>query len=671
MNMWNILGINPTDDIVVIKKAYAAKLKVCHPEDDPQGYQRLREAFDSAVKYAKNQRKAKDVDASQTNDNRNVDDSKEPQTPVDNEIQVSVDNEMRVPIDEIQPPQIKFRNNFITNVIALEYANDGLIDDAADIYNNFSSRIDEKKWIALLDCDLMWNIKNQERLNIRMLTFLTTHHYLPNKIWRLLDTHFDWSKSLEHLYYYYPKTFIEYVKRRVTEKQYLHYSHLAGTNIINLEKYLELREAAFDEINKKDYNNAYISLTQAEEIYNEDPELWKLQGMYRFHMGNIDAAYDLFKRCLKFRPDDIINLFYSIHILYKKEKYYEAVNLFEKLKEIDDLNTEQLGLLSICYIKVKRFEEAKNHLREALEIDPENKTIRNLFCDLNDKIKKEIKEESRRNRKDEELRLELARIDHEIELLLHADDINGNKASYESVLEHGKAKILLIVAIIFAVFVVQFALSRNNGTRNNSVDYVKSTIEAINTPKPSLNDDSYIEITNAYALSADGNEHSIIHSELVGLNLMCKYVMGTDQILGMSFKELDMSDPSKLSNEDFVVRVGVLNSKKIIVLTSLIDYIQKNAFKKAVVRGQVIDIKPDVLAEVRERMKQKGISTDDLIPDKYILTSIDFSYVDISNGISNTEIYKSSSSEPNLLGLYKLIVPLIIVFVVAIRRSRS
>jgi curved DNA-binding protein CbpA len=42
---WKILGIEPTDDLTVIKKAYSAKLKIHHPEDDPEGYQRLRAAF--------------------------------------------------------------------------------------------------------------------------------------------------------------------------------------------------------------------------------------------------------------------------------------------------------------------------------------------------------------------------------------------------------------------------------------------------------------------------------------------------------------------------------------------------------------------------------------------------------------------------------------------------
>ena len=44
MNYWDILGIDPTEHIKVIKRAYAEKLQIYHPEDDPAGFQRLWEA---------------------------------------------------------------------------------------------------------------------------------------------------------------------------------------------------------------------------------------------------------------------------------------------------------------------------------------------------------------------------------------------------------------------------------------------------------------------------------------------------------------------------------------------------------------------------------------------------------------------------------------------------
>jgi len=53
MNYWDILGVEPTVDLKVIKKAYASKLRLYHPEDDPKGFQMLREAYDNALKEAK------------------------------------------------------------------------------------------------------------------------------------------------------------------------------------------------------------------------------------------------------------------------------------------------------------------------------------------------------------------------------------------------------------------------------------------------------------------------------------------------------------------------------------------------------------------------------------------------------------------------------------------
>ena len=48
MSIWSVLGIEPTDDLSDIKRAYARKLKTARPDRDPQGYQRLRDAFEGA-----------------------------------------------------------------------------------------------------------------------------------------------------------------------------------------------------------------------------------------------------------------------------------------------------------------------------------------------------------------------------------------------------------------------------------------------------------------------------------------------------------------------------------------------------------------------------------------------------------------------------------------------
>ncbi len=53
--VWAVLGIEPTDSERDIKRAYAKKLKVTRPDDDPAGFQELHNAFKTALKIARNE----------------------------------------------------------------------------------------------------------------------------------------------------------------------------------------------------------------------------------------------------------------------------------------------------------------------------------------------------------------------------------------------------------------------------------------------------------------------------------------------------------------------------------------------------------------------------------------------------------------------------------------
>lgn len=53
MNIWQILGLEPTGDLAAIKAAYAVQAKRYHPEDHPEEFRTLHDAYRQAVRYAK------------------------------------------------------------------------------------------------------------------------------------------------------------------------------------------------------------------------------------------------------------------------------------------------------------------------------------------------------------------------------------------------------------------------------------------------------------------------------------------------------------------------------------------------------------------------------------------------------------------------------------------
>lgn len=57
MDGWKLLGIEPTDDIKIIKRAYAAKSKEVHPEEHPEEFRALHEAYETALSCARTYKK--------------------------------------------------------------------------------------------------------------------------------------------------------------------------------------------------------------------------------------------------------------------------------------------------------------------------------------------------------------------------------------------------------------------------------------------------------------------------------------------------------------------------------------------------------------------------------------------------------------------------------------
>ena len=54
---WSQLGLPGPSDLPEVRHAYAEKLKTTHPEDDPEGFQRLHSAYQLASRMARQRKR--------------------------------------------------------------------------------------------------------------------------------------------------------------------------------------------------------------------------------------------------------------------------------------------------------------------------------------------------------------------------------------------------------------------------------------------------------------------------------------------------------------------------------------------------------------------------------------------------------------------------------------
>ncbi|MCI8529840.1 MAG: tetratricopeptide repeat protein [Lachnospiraceae bacterium] len=158
-----ILGIPETKDEAIIRDAYRQKLAAHNPEDDPEGFRRLREAYEHALAFAR----TTDAEEEEEEDN----------TP------------------------------------------SGLwMKRAADIYFHLSKRLDDSAWEALLKEDICLDLEEGEEIKWKLFYFLTSHYRLNASTYRLLDEFFHIQKDVDNLKERLPEGFVYYMLNRIQDQ---------------------------------------------------------------------------------------------------------------------------------------------------------------------------------------------------------------------------------------------------------------------------------------------------------------------------------------------------------------------------------------------------------------------------------------------------------------------
>lgn len=323
MNYWEILGIKETIDKQAIKEAYMAKLTLFHPEEDPEGFQRLRAAYETAIKQA----------------------DKEPE----------VDNS---PV--------------------------GLwLQKVENVYEDFTKRVNPDAWRELLEDEVCFQIDSVEEAGNKLLTFLMDYYRIPHEIWCILEMHFVWKDKKEELYKEFPSRFVDFIFAQIEYEDSIDYKKFKLETGKEYDSWFSIYYDLQEAIDEGRLEEAKDFLADIKALDIEHPNSTILEVRYLLEVGDILQARVLAKKLSTEWETDARVWYILGQVEFDGKEIKEAKRYYEKAKELNPNHIGSYLGLGRCYMEEEAFEEAKKCYEIAVEAYPYNGYIRESLHNVN------------------------------------------------------------------------------------------------------------------------------------------------------------------------------------------------------------------------------------------------------------------------------------------------
>ncbi|MBQ9142187.1 MAG: tetratricopeptide repeat protein [Lachnospiraceae bacterium] len=332
--IFQVLGIEETKDEAAIKNAYRAKLAATNPEDNPEGFKRLRTAYEEACAYAK-------------------------------EADEAVEEE-----EDLTPS-----GQWVKKVAVL--------------YGRLDTRQDVNAWRALLEEDIFLSLEEEENCHRKLLGFLMENFRLPTEIWKLLDEKLNIAENGAELKEYFPGDFVNYMVTRCKQGEDLDFGKFEGEPDADYDLFIHYSNNCWEAISNEQLEQAKEFINNADDldIYHPVMELnrawlWEKQGKETEAIAWLEKLWE------KDTEDLMIGYHYA-EMLWKHENFEEAAKVFEAIKGINEKHYMANSRLTQWYYDQGRYQDAKDCAEKILSVGVDD-DFRELLTKVNQELEKDM-----------------------------------------------------------------------------------------------------------------------------------------------------------------------------------------------------------------------------------------------------------------------------------------
>ncbi|MDO4328031.1 MAG: tetratricopeptide repeat protein [Lachnospiraceae bacterium] len=340
--IFHILGIPETKDEAEIKMAYMRLLKSANPEDDPEGFKRLRQAYEEAVHLA-----------GQPEEKESEEGEEGPKSEID---------------------------------LWLERVD--------RLYQNLLIRADPARWEEILSDPVCQELDTALEARERFLAYLMNHIRLPHTVWKLMNERLEILADLEELKQHFPADFLNYVTYYIANETFIPY------------EYFEYRGLDEESVDGDAYINGYLGVKQridrgetegclqalndleAFELYHPYEDVERIRLYYE--QGDEKKASALANRLLEQYPDDNYIVYFAGEAKWRageKEQAYELWNRI--LKENPSHYSAKFGVARYL-MEIQDYDQARERMLELLETDNRDEAVEELVRKANDALIQEF-----------------------------------------------------------------------------------------------------------------------------------------------------------------------------------------------------------------------------------------------------------------------------------------